>query len=97
MARIGLFAVIRARPSDAGGAGTGDAGRPRVTVIVNGDPVEVDTWSCWRDAVAVWRPAAGAALAAGDAVLLDAGRQPIDPAGAVVPKARVTYCRTADV
>ena len=74
-----------------------EAGRGRITVIVNGDPVMVDPWARWREAVAVWRPAAGAAFAAGDAVLLDASRRPVEPDGAVVPDARVTYCRAADV
>jgi hypothetical protein len=64
----------------------------RVTVVVDGVPVEVRPWSRWRDAVAAHDPRASAALAEGRTWLVDACGNPVDPDGAVVEGAAI-LCR----
>lgn len=69
----------------------GPGATDRVVVRVNGERVEVRTWTLWREAVAKWRPEAGLALIEERGVLVDARGEPVDPDGTVVPEGAVIF------
>lgn len=61
----------------------------RVTVIVDGVPVEVWGWARWRDAYVARYPRAGGPLARGETWLEDACGNPVDLDGTVVDGATI--------
>lgn len=68
----------------------------RPLVHVNGAPVALWPGAHWRDAVTAWYAAAGAALDADTGWLTDAAGELVDPDGAIVPGAAISWHTALD-
>lgn len=69
----------------------GQADGGRIEVAVNGRAIRVWPWGRWRDAVALWSPDAGRALARDEGWLADRRGEPLDADGRVVAGASIEY------